>query len=84
LDDQVAEILRGYARANEFIERERISRLRIMSVSESRAIFDELVKTGQRQRIDTDQSSLLFQWRLQSLTALRQTFAALARAKGLV
>ena len=84
MDDQVAEILRGYARANEFIEQERIARLRSMSPSESRAIFDELVETGRRQHIDADQSSLLSQWRLQSVTALRQKFAALARAKGLV
>lgn len=82
MDEQVVEILRGYARANEFLERERIRRLKIMTVPESRTIFDELVSTGEKQLLDKDRSNQMLQWRLQSLVALRRSFAALARTKG--
>jgi hypothetical protein len=82
LDERVVEVLRGYARTDEFLEEKRIERLKKMSVAESRAIFDELVAVGQKQVLGRDESPRLFQWRLETLIAVRRSFAALAEARG--
>ena len=43
MNKQIAETLAGYARAAEYLEKERRERLAKITVEESRAIFDELV-----------------------------------------
>ena len=42
MNTQIAEIVRGYARSDAFMERERVARLAALTPEEARAIFDEL------------------------------------------
>ena len=84
MDPQVAEMLRGYARANEFQERERMERLAKLSTEESWAIFLELVEQGQTTAIDADLPERMIAWRLDAKIAVRRTFRRLAEKQGLI
>ncbi|MFN2222069.1 MAG: hypothetical protein ACK2UH_05925 [Candidatus Promineifilaceae bacterium] len=46
MKEQIAEMLRGYARADEFLEQERMERLSRLSTEESYAIFLDLMEHG--------------------------------------
>ena len=84
MDEQVAETLAGYARASEFQEKERMERLAKITVEESRAIFDELVRSGESMPISEEDARRLLRWRLETKIAVRRAFRRLAMAKGLM
>ena len=81
-NEQIAEILRGYARANEFLELERLERLSHLSSEESRAIFAELVEFRQETSSNDTQPEQMLSWRLETLISVRQAFKELAQVKG--
>jgi len=80
----INEILAGYARADEFLEKERRQRLANMTPEDSRAIFNELVEFGWRTMADDEGARRLQSWRLETKIAVRKTFEKLARSKGLL
>jgi len=84
VDERIPDILAGYARANEYLEKERMERLANLSEEESRAIFNELVEFGQRTMTDDEGMRRLQLWRLQTKIAVRKTFEQLAKSKGLI
>jgi len=84
VDQQVAEMLRGYARANEFLERERMERLAQLSTEESYAIFLELVEHGWDTIRNNPLPSQMLTWQLETKIAVRQTFQRLAEKQGLI
>jgi hypothetical protein len=84
MDERVAETIAGYARAAEFLEKERRERLASLTPEESRAIFDELVASGDSMPIGDEEAERLLRWRLETKIAARQAFIQLARAKGLL
>lgn len=81
-NEKIDKTLQGYARANEFLEQERMERLSQVTPEESRAIFSELVDQGRKALGTDDQSDLLLSWRLETLISVRQAFKKLAQAKG--
>lgn len=82
MDQQVSEMLRGYARANEFLEQERMERLATLSTEESWAIFNELVEHGRRTQADGAMPDRMLAWRLESMIAVRRVFKRLAEKQG--
>lgn len=84
MDQQVAEMLRGYARANEFLEQERIERLVRLSTEESWAIFRDLVEHGHKTLSDDPLPERILARRLESKIAVRETFRRLAEKQGLI
>lgn len=80
----INEILEGYARAEEFLEQERMQRLADMTPQESRVIFDQLVKFGWQTMANDEGARRLLSWRLETKIAVRKTFETLARSKGLL
>lgn len=82
MDARIPDILRGYARANKFLEQERMDRLANLSQEESRAIFAELVEFGLSASNNNLTQDQLYHVRLKSIIAIRQTIATLAKAKG--
>ena len=65
MDEQVAETVAGYARAGEYLEKERRERLAKLTVEESRAIFDELVRSGDSMPVSDEDAQRLLRWRNQ-------------------
>jgi hypothetical protein len=84
MDKRVAETLAGYARAGEYLEKERRERLAKMTIEESRAIFNELVESGDSMPVSEEDAQRLLRWRLKTKIAVRRTFRRLAQAKGLM
>jgi len=84
MDEQVVEYLQGYARADEYMERERMIRLAQLSVEESWEIFCALVESQQDLDLTGESQAVYIAWRLETLVAVRQTYYKLARAKGWV
>jgi len=74
----VRETLSGYAQAAAVVERERMERLAWMTPAETRAIYDDLCRSwstwGKAQDLER-----LEQWRLETLLAVREAMARLAR-----
>ena len=64
MDERIVELLQGYARANEYLEQERIKRLAQLSQEESWEIFRALVDSAQE--FDQGGGSLeaYYAWRL--------------------
>jgi formate dehydrogenase maturation protein FdhE len=83
VDQRVAEMLRGHARANEFLERERMERLARLSPEESYAIFLDLMEHGHEMLSSDPLPEQMLPWRLESKIAVRETFRRLARKQGL-
>jgi hypothetical protein len=81
--DVVREVLAGYARANEVIEKERMERLARMTPEEAHAIYDDLVK-GWRAPMSPAEAERLDLWRAETLIAVRRAFQALAEAMGVL
>jgi hypothetical protein len=77
-------MLQGYARANEWQELERIERLTRLTSTEARIIFQELDASWQTAAASEQGLDRLDLWRVETLVAVRQAFAQLARAKGLI
>ncbi len=87
LDKQrIRETIAGYAAAAEYIEQERIERLRRMTDEEARANYAALMNFHESFKNDRDKEGLqrLEAWRLQEKVALRQAFEKVARARGLL
>ena len=82
MDEQVTETLAGYARTAEFLEKERMERLAKLTVEESRAIFNELVKSGDSMPISEENAQRLLRWRLETKIAVRRAIKRLAISKG--
>jgi hypothetical protein len=82
MNKQIAETLAGYARADEYLENERRERLAKLTAEESRAIFDELVRSGDSMPISEEDAKRLLHWRLKTKLAVRKAFRQLALAKG--
>lgn len=80
MDERVREYLEGYARANEFLEAERMERLGRLTPEESRAIAAELDQSWEQS--SRDGLELLEMWRIETLVAMRQAFRKLAEAQG--
>ena len=80
---EVSEVLEGYARAAEYIEQERMERLKQMTTEESWAIFKELMADWSGP-IPGDDLEKLQTWRLETLLEVRQVFLKRARWRGLV
>ncbi len=79
--DAVRETLSGYAQAAAFVERERMERLARMTPEEARAIYDDLCRSWAFWGRDRDLERLE-RWRLETLLAVREAMACLARAMG--
>jgi hypothetical protein len=84
MDERVVEYLQGYARADEYMERERMIRLAQLSVEESWEIFCDLVESQQDLDLTGESQAVYMAWRLETLVAVRQAFNKLAQAKGWV
>jgi hypothetical protein len=63
---------------------ERPSFLRRRTIEESRAIFDELVKSGDGMPISEEDALRLLRWRVETKIAVRRVFRRLAQAKGYI
>ncbi len=83
---RVRETIAGYAAAAEYIEQERIERLRRLTDEEARADYAALVNFHKSFKNDRDEEGLkrLEAWRLQEKIALRQAFEKVARALGVL
>jgi hypothetical protein len=84
MDQQVAEMLRGYARASDFLSRERMERLAQLSEEESYRILLELMDYGHKVLRDDPLPERILAWRLETKVAVRLTFRRLAEKQGLV
>lgn len=84
MDAQIAEALKGYARANEYLEDERMARLARMTPAESRAIFAELVATWSAANGTGNGLEHLEMWRAETLIYVRRALWKLAVAHGAV
>lgn len=84
MDPQVAEMLRGYARASEFLEQERIERLARLSTEESWAIFLDLMERGRRSLAGEHLPDQMQAWQLETKIAVRRAFRRLAEKQGLI
>ena len=84
MNSQIAEMVRGYARAAAFMERERVARLAALTPEEARAIFDEL--TAAWDAIAENETGLekLAEWRLETTLAVRAAFRKMAEAQNLL
>lgn len=80
----VFEALEGYARANTWMEIERIERLARMTTDEARAIFQELNASWEAVAESEEGLEWLDSWRVETLVGVRRAFRQLAEAKGLV
>ena len=83
LDSRIAQMVEGYARADAFIEQERMDRLARLTPEEARAEFDALVESWEARPVKGEGLERLEMWRVETLIAVRQAFERLARAKGL-
>jgi hypothetical protein len=84
VDERVADILQGYARAAEFQKKERMERLARLSTEESWTIYTDLVESWYHSPANDDTINRLLSWRLETMIAVRQTFKKLAQSKGLI
>ena len=80
MNSQIAEMVRGYARADVFMERERMARLAAMTPEESRAIFDELTAAWDAVADNETGLERLAEWRLETVLAVRAAFQKMAEA----
>jgi len=80
----VRETLSGYVRAAAVVERERMERLARMTPEEARPIYDDLCRSWATwgQTSAEDALERLEQWRLETLIAVREAMACLARREG--
>jgi hypothetical protein len=78
----VIETLQGYARANLWLETERMERLARMTPNEARAIFQELNASWEAMSESEEGLERLDPWRIETLVAVRYAFKQLAKAKG--
>jgi len=84
LDKRAAEMIEGYARANAFLEVERMQRLARLTPEQARAEFDELTEGWDNLPDKGIGLERLELWRAETLIAVRHAFEKLARAKGLL
>jgi hypothetical protein len=82
--EQIAEMLRGYARADEFLEQERMERLSRLSTEESYAIFLDLMEHGRKTLSKDPLPERMLAWRLETKIAVRRAFRRLAEQQGLI
>ena len=82
MDERVIDYLQGYARANDYMERERMERLARLTPEESWRIFRALVETAQGIDQDKNPPDAYTAWRLESMIAVRKVFLQLAQAQG--
>jgi hypothetical protein len=78
----IREALAGYAVAAEYIERERIERLRRMTPEESWRIFLELLESGYALVGEEEALHIFDERQLMSLLRMRKVFDRAAQARG--
>ena len=84
MQQAVVEMIQGYARANAWLENERMERLARMTPDEARVIFQEL-NAGWESLAESEKGlERLDLWRVETLVAVRHAFGQLAKAKGWV
>jgi hypothetical protein len=84
MDKQIAEMIRAYSQAEEFLEAERMERLARMTPQEARAIFDGLCRAWEAvadRQVGLDRLEPL---RIERLVQMRRVFERLAVRKGLL
>jgi hypothetical protein len=82
--EQLLSTLRGYQRANEYMESERMARLAQMMPEESRNIFNDLVE-GWEQIVSREKDLECFeQWHIEAHVVVRLAFKRMAELKGLL
>jgi hypothetical protein len=84
MDEQLVSIISGYARANLFLEAERIERLARMTEHESRAIYDDLTEGWENIPDKGEGLELLDFRRVERLIRMRLVFTRRAQARGLL
>jgi hypothetical protein len=78
----IIETLQGYARANLWLETERMERLARMTPDEARAIFQELNASWEAMFELEEGLERLDLWRIETLVGVRHALKQLAEAKG--
>jgi hypothetical protein len=81
---RLAEAIEGYARANAFLEEERIKRLARLTPEEARAEFDDLTESWEASPDTGEGLERLEAWRIETLIAVRRAFEMMAKSKGLM
>jgi hypothetical protein len=84
MKDQIISTLQGYARANEYLEAERIARLALMTPEEARAIFADLLAAWGRPSVADEESEQFERWRIEGAVAVRKAFMQIARTQDLI
>ena len=84
LDKRIAEMVEGYARADAFMEQERMERLARLTPEQARAEFDALIEGWEALPDKGEGLERLEMWRVETLIAVQYAFEQMARAKGLL
>jgi hypothetical protein len=81
MNQEVVAYFQGLARADAFIETERMQRLARLTPEEARAQFTELVESWEDQAAQEVGLERLTEWRLETKLAVRQSFMRLFQAR---
>ena len=84
LDKRIVQMIEGFARADAFMEQERRERLVHLTPKQARAQWDDLTEGWEALPDKGEGLERLEMWRVETLTAVRQAFEQMARAKGLL
>ena len=77
-------MIEGYARANVFLEAERIQRLARLTPERARAEYDDLIESWDNRSDKAEGLERLDLWRAETLIFVRRAFEIMARARGLL
>ncbi len=83
MNTQIAEMVRGYARANAYVEWERVARPATLTPAESWAIFDELIDRWNAVAESKTGPERLAARRPEATPAVRAAFRKMAEAQNL-
>jgi hypothetical protein len=79
--DEIVNTLQGYARANVYLEAERMARLAQLTPEGARAIFADLLASWQRPLVADEESERLERWRIESAVAVRRAFRQIVQTR---
>jgi hypothetical protein len=77
-------MIKGFARADAFMEQERMERLARLTPEQARAEFDSLSESWEALPDKGDGLERLEMWRVETLIAVQRAFEQMARARGLL
>ena len=77
-------MVEGYARANAFLEAERIDRLARLTPEQARAEYDDLIESWDNRSDEAEGLERLDLWCAETLISVRRAFETMARARGLL